>query len=491
MTKEIIYASPLGGTQIFEGEPVETLEPQAAVDMAQPGNTVQLLPGSYPDPIQINRGGRPDAVFTLRGPNSLDAYLDGGKDRTSAVGDIAHSDSDFAFITITKASHIRLESLSFKNCWPTGIFLHGASHISVLRCHGVGAKHLIYAKEHQRFLRKPSPSAFITLDNITWIQDPDKEMWTGSLTWNDVKGTTDTDGTFFNGALFGSFEISGPVCIVNCEVSHAFNGVRMDANTHSLTANRNRNILIRDNTFSFIRDNAIEPEKSAQNLWVVNNSFYNVHATFSLDRVAGQFWYFINNTVLNVELPSTESDLNRGGKIYKFHQGNPFPTQHFYSLHNSVSTRTSYAKKGKTNAWTHANNAISICVSDTDPHCDPNRKMFKDDEHEFEWRDSYRWINDICDHADFPDHIDFGSASILGAKNVVKKTFDSPGFSGGTWNRALVLQERSLGHNSSAAVSVTLIDGTKWQLPAGQDVGALSIGLLGLPDFITPKKFGY
>ena len=78
----------------------------------------------------------------------------------------------------------------------------------------------------------------------------------------------------------------------------------------------NRNVAIHGNRFSFIRDNAIEPEKGAQNWYVYDNAFYNIHATFSMDRV-------VKCTVFLADI----SEWPAVNEVYRTFFEEPFPAR--------------------------------------------------------------------------------------------------------------------------------------------------------------------
>jgi hypothetical protein len=185
----------------------------------------------------------------------------------------------------------------------------------------------------------------------------------------------------------------------------------------------------------------------AENLFVIDNSFYNVHAAFSLDGAAGRNWHFIGNQLLNTCKPGLEDQPNRGGKIFKYHTDEPFPSEGFYVLFNSVQTRTAYLKRGETREFKHKNYAIRICRSG--PDCDPIRQMFGD---EFAWHASYVFGDDLSDHPDFPDGL-VAQCFIVSGPNAGAATFSPPcvdpssGDPDTAWDRNLMLMESFPGHS--------------------------------------------
>ncbi|MEO0680829.1 MAG: hypothetical protein AAF192_10475, partial [Pseudomonadota bacterium] len=93
---------------------------------------------------------------------------------------------------------------------------------------------------------------------------------------------------YFNGALFGSFDIEGGVTLRRCRVAHAFNVLRMDlwdampewknpprSRPPLREIGSNRDVLVQDCDFAFIRDNVIEPEVAARGWRVLGNRMLN------------------------------------------------------------------------------------------------------------------------------------------------------------------------------------------------------------------------
>jgi len=479
-----VYASPDGGMAAVDGRDVRTYQLQTAVNRVEPGDIVQLLPGRYTQPVVMGESGEPGKPIILRGQPDFSATLDGQQDRAVALNDFKPMDDDFAFIQVQSANWIVLEHLSFENCWPSAVFIRGSKNVTIRDSKIVGGRFGVYARNR---LRPERLAQNILLENVNWVQDPDHDMWEGRTTWIDVKQeeATNNDARYFNGALFGSYDIKGQVTVRKCDVSHAFNVFRMDAKNSQLERGRNADVRFERNNICYIRDNVIEPEKIAERWWVLDNCFFNVHAAFSLDGVNGQYWYFINNRLLNVQKPGLKWQPNRGGKIFKFHKNPPFPNKAFYVLYNSIQTRTAYTKKGETRHWTHANNAIGICIKG--PDCDADRKMFSP---KFKWHKTNDFSNDICDHSDFPNDLGVEGIKVSGFKGA-PATFAPPTFGStenstlGGWDGELVLSPDSLGAASSSAQQIELPDGSMHPIPGGRDIGAQPLGDIKLPVRLT------
>lgn len=465
-----IYASETGGTVHHEGEALRTFKLQTAINRLTPGDTLCVLPGRYTQPVTISEGGRRDAPIKIKGSADGRTVFDGEQEKESAINDFDPMDDDFAFIKIISAHWIEISGIKFERCWPSSVFIRGSKHIDISECEILGGRFGVYAR-NRRLLGK---ARHISLRNIKWVQDLDHDMWEGRITWMDVKQITptETDARYLNGALFGSYDIKGPVTIERCDLSHAFNGIRMDARNRSTTRNRNADVRIVRNKFSYIRDNAVEPEKVAENLFVLDNVFFNVHAVFSLDGVAGKNWYYIGNRILNTRKPGLEGQPNRGGKIFKLHSEGPYPSKNFIAVFNSVQTRTTYIKSGQTRELQHVANAIGICSQG--PDCDTDRKMFGED---FTWHPSLSFSGDLCDHPGFPNALnaqgyDVSGIPAPGGAFNIPATLATSHDGSIDWDGQLNLKAGSLGMGASEEVSVRLPDGSEIHIAAGRDIGA-------------------
>ena len=121
---------------------------------------------------------------------------------------------------------------------------------------------------------------------------------------------------------------------------------------------QNHNVEIYGNRMLRIRDNPVEPERAATNWWVHHNEIHNAHAWFSLDEVAGGFWYVFANTGWITDKPGSQLDPNRGGKVYKYDAGGVMPTRPVFAFNNSYYLYNSLIKDGATTFLTHRNNAV-------------------------------------------------------------------------------------------------------------------------------------
>ncbi|MEM7523667.1 MAG: hypothetical protein AAF360_07930 [Pseudomonadota bacterium] len=366
----IIHAAP-ETTEINTDEGVvRAFDLQTAINKAGPGDTVQLSPGVYDKPVVIGHGGAKGRALTIRGAPGGGSRIDGRRRKRDGLsGGLEPMDDDWSFFKIFRASHIAIEGLVVRNCWPMVLYMRGCADIAVRGCDVVGARYVVYARA-----LKTHPAWRYLIEGVTWVQDPDYEMWRGEARWKEVKAKKGfADKSWFNGALFGSFDIQGDVTIRGCDVSHAFNGVRMDIRASRLKGaqkpkvKRNRNVRIHDNRFAFIRDNAVEPEMGAEGWLVAGNLFAQVHATLSLDGVTLRDFAFVGNRIINLERPGDGS--NTGGKIIKFlglpsdvGMLKPSRSAGFVTAFNSVRTRTRYVADAQMKPWVDANNAVERLI---------------------------------------------------------------------------------------------------------------------------------
>lgn len=411
--------------------PVYASDLQTALNKAQPGDEVHLLPGRYVSPVVMAGKGTAKAPIRIRPAGHGAVILDGGRTREQGRnGMMDPLDGDFAFVKLFAAEHVEIEGLRFENCWPTAIYMRGCHHITIRSCTGIGSRFFAYARQFD-----DAPCHNLLLDGVRWVQDPDYDMWEGRVTWPEVKGKPGHyDASFFNGAMFGSFDIQGDVTIRNCEVSHAFNAIRMDMRERRIDPKgpeipRNRNVAIHDNKIAFVRDNAIEPEAGAQNWYVYNNAFYNIHATFSTDAVAMRDVFYVGNHILNDRRPGLPGQANQGGKIFKFladakkaPDETPRPRKGLWSLFNSVQTRTAYAKKGRTSEWNDGYTLLGLFEVNYPEDRSEEREAF----YKLEWNDRIRIFGMISTEEGFPQKYSDKEGAQVSGQGDLDHVFDLP-----------------------------------------------------------------
>lgn len=368
-----IFAAPRFSKATACGRDVVALDLQTALNKARPGDTITLLPGVYRDPVTVTRGGAPGLPVTLRAGAPRSVAFDGGRaPRDGLLAEPWPNDGHWSFVKMFDVAHVVIEGVDFRNCWPHAIYLRGCADLSFRDIEATGGRHVVFARNGDADGRQ---TRRLLLERIRWVQDPDRDMWEGRASWSEVKGkVVGSDKSWFNGAFFGSYDIPGDVTIRACDVSHAFNAIRMDIDPARVDrdeqdrpiVSRNRNVRILDCRFSWIRDNAVEPERGLQGWLVAGNRFFQVHAALSLDGVTIRDFAFVANRFLNLSRPVDAG--NSSGKIVKFlgrdDRAAPGRTSGFVTAFNSARTRAPYAADARPEAWTDLNNAVERFASE-------------------------------------------------------------------------------------------------------------------------------
>ncbi len=306
-----IYATPRGDDRYVNGQTRATLPLAEALALAPAGATVHLLPGMYHRAVALyRRRGRDGAPIRIRGTRAPDGTLLSRLCGTNAAGSIypkLPDGDDYAFFRLTGCRYIEIADVAVQDCWPCFVYAESCTGITLNRVE-------VQAGTYVLFARGRGSRGFRVLDSH-WVQDP-----TGAL-WSEIPFVESHHGryAYYNGALFGSVDIAGDVRIAGNHVRNAFNGVRLTADRDASPPVRavNVDVVIRDNTFENIRDNAVEPEVTALNWHVCHNRIKNCHAAFSLEAVRGGFWYLYGNLIWFDGRPGQPFQDNRGGKVNK------------------------------------------------------------------------------------------------------------------------------------------------------------------------------
>ncbi|MFZ5428430.1 MAG: right-handed parallel beta-helix repeat-containing protein [Thermodesulfobacteriota bacterium] len=332
-----------------------------ALSCVRPGDILQLLPGKYWPPILYDEDacgtpacrpikmyeleGWPEAPITIRGMGAatlLDGGL-GGVPHDSMLPEMKH----FAYFKLKDCAWIEFENFHVENCWPTFLYIEDSTYVTVRGVKAKDSRYMVYARGQS--------THHILLEDNLWRQDPTGSMWR-DLLWLDSKRKR---YFYYNGGIFGSYGISGSVVLRNNVICDAFNGMRMKADKKKIDS-QNHNVEIYGNTMLRTRDNPVEPESGATNWWVHHNRIHNAHAWFSLDEVAGGFWYYFANTGWITDKPGSMLDPNRGGKVYKYDVEGPYPSKDrpTFFFNNSYCLYNSLIKDGVTANMLHVNNAV-------------------------------------------------------------------------------------------------------------------------------------
>jgi hypothetical protein len=335
-----ILASPNGET--FNGKP--TMKLQEAVNQAKPGDTIQLTPGTYKEPVGINS----KRDLTIQGMKDANgnplAKFDGGKTPeniryTEVIKDgkvqkyVVPNENDFAMFKVKDSNGVTIKDVEIKNSWPNGIYIQDSQKTTIDGVKVTGSTNAVYAKSTNGNMG-PLATKDITIQNSSWNQDPSGKIWTTN-DWNEMHHGNQA---YYNGAFLGGQNVQGNVLVENNTVTNAFNGVRLTCR-NSIASSCNQNVTIQNNSFSKIRDNVVEPEDFATNWAVNNNTITDAHAPFSFDGVSGNV-EIVGNTVTTTDRPSllasgrtpatagmdiqlasatqNPADFHDSGKVFKF-----------------------------------------------------------------------------------------------------------------------------------------------------------------------------
>jgi hypothetical protein len=412
----MVYASMKGGEKTYQDRTVTTVPLSTAVADACSGDVIQLVRDDYRlhgNSITVRRRAQESqqkpiiirglgAQTTIRGGTAPGHRL---SPKSMRPGENEHS-----CLRLEDQSWIVIENLDFADCWPIAILSIDSRYITLRDSRIVGSTFGFYGLGTWRESAgrcdgndQGFSAHHYLMENVQWIQDPPDgplpargasvgsgEMWR-RYRWIDVHDR-DRPYHYFNGALFGSWNILGGVVFLRNHFLKAFNVLRLDAPRREVAGQRNLNIEIYDNRFEFVRDNTIEPEHEVTNLWVHRNRSANTYAALSTDGVGGNYWYVFGNAHWFNEAPSRECRLDpscrqclddplcarehmhRRGKTVKLGTG-PFPGEAFYIFHNSAFQRHPSAAEGETRNLHVWNNVIQICKPADDPagRCEPSR----------------------------------------------------------------------------------------------------------------------
>jgi len=388
-------------------------EVQQQISTAIPGTVITLPKGSYGESLVFeNKHGKDDKLITLTGDSDNEAYhaiLDGGMefadfnpDTNRIVYEIEqrgikefekeedrpypglHHIADRALLVIRNCSYLRIREFSLMRGWPTLIYIENSHHICLEDLSLVDGTFAIFCRGED--------CHEIQVSNCRWVQDKSKKMLWQGCAWRQIHNPpVDPEGDFraFDGGFFHGDKISGNVLIENNVISDAFNGIQLwsyDPDEYPLEKllTLNRNVVIRNNSFYNIRDNAVEPERSAYNWWVYHNNINNCHKAFSLDLTVYQYVYIFGNLIWSDSRQGAPSgDDNRGGAVFKLKcRENHELLAPIYFFHNSIYSRMTYVKKRGLHHLKHFANAIEMCRPELHAHdfqsFEPNKALFGD-----------------------------------------------------------------------------------------------------------------
>lgn len=370
------------------------------------GDVIELSPGDYPDPLVISgKSGSPSEPIIVYGPDatvgpktSFEDYRRKGNLLSKRMEDEGKFPglyylADNAALIVRNCQWIMLENLNFDGCWPTAVYLDNCQNVIVRGVHFRGGTFAIGATGDN--------TRHILIEDCSWIQDtsgkgavdlasilenghpdpspppPETKLWCNTL-WTQIHGAAndgfpvqDTDARAFDGDFFRAWKIAGYVVIRNNTVIDAFNAVHTfnDAAAESAQAYC-KNILVENNWFVRIRDNAIEPEDHAWNWTVRHNKFIDCYMPFSFEMASSGHFYVYGNLGWNANVPGPQNDDHAAGQLFKFPDTRE-PYGPHYVFNNTWLTRMAIAKKKRFAGLYHFNNAVALREPNGQPAIDP------------------------------------------------------------------------------------------------------------------------
>ncbi|WP_027184461.1 right-handed parallel beta-helix repeat-containing protein [Desulfovibrio inopinatus] len=404
--RRLLFATYKGDNRTWNGTVYSTRTIAGCLRAAQPGDIIQLLPGTYWTPVLEVDGpdvvepfdveglcGEPEKPITIRGLGS----------RTQLVGAAMSippemelpNDDTYAFFRLVDCAWIEFEDFHVRGCWPSFLYLKNSRYITVRNLEAQDSQYFIFGRGYD--------THHILIEDTTWNQDP-----TGSL-WTDIEWADDKVGCyyFYNGGILGSDRISGSVVLRGNRILNSFNAFRLKGSKSKEEEDifsQNLNLEVYNNIFENTRDNPVEPEKCAVNWHIRHNIIKNAHAWFSFDNVAGGYWYIYGNRGYYTSEPGQPRDPNRGGKVFKFKYNNkmPYPSRPNYVFNNSFMLRSFLIKAGATKLFNHAGNIVLFCIPNGDPICNPDATFIAADFLKYGWDDTVQFDFDLTNKP-FPE----------------------------------------------------------------------------------------
>jgi hypothetical protein len=476
----------------------------AKLDRIGPGTEIVLRPGRYRRVLRlIGKQGSADAPIVLRGEpgavitdeTSAEDFRRKGNELAKEVEDSGRFPGLYPWmldgrLKLECCRHVRIEDLTFEKSWPTHVALQDCQNIDLARCRFIDGTFAIGAEGATTY--------GIVIEHCDWTQDRVADRLWQKIPWARVHGAAEDGGLpvdvakdwrLFDGDFFRGDGIRGGIAIKHCSVSNAFNAIHLfgDKANPELALDVN----VHGCRFFEIRDNIFEAESVAQNWWFWDNEIYNCHKWFSFECRRSRFIYLFGNRGWfdSVQGPPGLDD-HRGGGVFKFDKKAEQVYGPHYIFHNSISTRSDYARKGSLPGMQHFNNAIRVIQPDDDlfdetPHFFGNLSVPRDlrestgERFVTMWREhDIAWSSDVVGYAAWPQLLRDHGYPIGNAALGADPGFQAP-FAGD-----LRLAPDSPCRGKSIGAILQMPDGEAWTLPAGQDIGAWQDdGVIKGPEF--------
>lgn len=345
------YVSPLGsdvngGTGISDALATVT----KGVNLAQPGDTVYLMPGTLKEKISIvSKKGIPENPVYIRGlytPEEMRPVIDGAAAEPTL-------NAQNLWMIISDSQWLEFSNIIFKNGWTDPVQITNSSYINFSKCTFYGGRKVILATGED--------THHLLVENCYWDQGGEA-LWKYSEPGGiEAAWATLHDGamSYYNGSLIDFGGTGGSVVIRNNYIVNAFNGIRWSAQQ-----NYDSNVEIYGNNVEKIRDNDFEPENFSFNLFIHHNYSHNIHKTMSVDNVNGGFIYYFGNRITSANDSWSNQICTGFWKVYGTERNLSFP---MYAFNNSFCGvgKVMGSMNGKALNFKHFNNVYYFTGSRT------------------------------------------------------------------------------------------------------------------------------
>ena len=387
-----IFVAP-DGNDSFSGrdtdQPLQSIT--KAFEIAQPGDTIFLHPGTYfgRNLIQDIHGAinQPIVITSLSNDPAEFAIIDGESEPGLRV--------EKEGFVLENCSWLNLERLIFQNCWTNVIEIRESPYISVKSCHFTTGKRIIHAVGHQ---------THHTLVEDCMVIHP-SAVWKG-WSWEALHHG---EVSYYNGALLHPNKSGGGHIMRDCELYNVYNAFR----TRPESIMEDGNTEVYRNKMWNIRDNEFEPEVWAWNMHYAYNEHKNIHKAYSIDGVRGGNIYIYGNTYFQDFDPIAEEEVSGIFKYSAYDNG--ALTYPCYTFNNSYYTHAHVLRWGEStnHMLKHFNNVYAFGKEGN------NFKLT-------EWQQGFEFDYDIIDQ-EWPENIRINDQEKHGKSNVnVKAGFYYP-----------------------------------------------------------------
>jgi len=396
--------------------------------------------------------------------------------------------------------HVIIKNIYFDGCWPTGIYIDNCQDIKISECHFREGTFAIGATG--------SDTRHITISRCHWQQYPDVKGFWKNVSWDEIHADLDAkkpgdpkgkvgyenDHRELDGDFFVGWRIAGFVTIHNCIVEDAFNAIHMfNLEGEPPSTKLNRNVLIEDNCFRNICDNAVEPEFGAWNWIIRRNCFYNVYRWFSFELYRSGWFYIYANLGWHDDFPGLLGSKQTGESLLKFPKPKVLTQTDWlkeikadgphYIFHNSFHMRGQLFKIKKSifKNWIVFNNAFSFdkivgpSNEDKDNKSLARRTLFGDTNTNLgaiddAIKEQFQFLGNVIEHAPSPeelrrDGMRFEESSIQTYPGFVKeKAAKQDDFK--------LLKGKAAARGNAIAYKLRGRAVQYWQIERGKDCGA-------------------